>query len=163
MFLKNYRKNPPALLRIFALFGLAITFLCGAASIANAQTNKGTYLDFTGDGKTDWAVINVQLTSNYPFRWKILGNQTGSSAQTAPFIRVFDYGPIGDIAVPGDYTGDRKTDPTVWRPDPQGIFYVAQFPAGTDEIKLDLAVPWGIGHVDGAGSQGDYDGDGKMD
>ena len=158
MFLKNHRENPPALLMIFAVFGLAITVLCGAAKITNAQTNKSTYLDFTGDGKTDWAVVTN--TSDRHYRWKILANQP-ISAQNPPFIRIFDYGLISDFLIPGDYTGDRKTEPTIWRPGQQGIFYVAQFPSGTGGITLDRAVPWGT--VDDGPVPGDYDGDGKLD
>ncbi len=158
MFFKNYRKNPPALLlMILAVFGLAIIVLCGAAN-TDAQTNKSTYLDFTGDGKTDWAVITN--TPDRHYRWKILANQP-ITAGNPPFIRIFDYGFISDFLIPGDYTGDRKAEPTVWRSDQQGIFYVAQFPTGANGITLDRAVQWGT--VGDGSVPGDYDGDGKLD
>jgi hypothetical protein len=164
MFLKNHREKPSALLMNFASFALAIIFLCGAANITDAQTNKSTYLDFTGDGKTDWAVIRTPRTPDQNYRWKILANQP-ISAQNPPFIRIFDYGLISDRLLPGDYIGDRKTEATVWRPSEQSIFYVAQFPTGTNGITLNRAVPWGIGGIgrDSSYPQGDYDGDGKMD
>ncbi len=124
MFLKNYRENPSSQLRIFAVFGLAIIFLCGGANTTGAQTNRGTYLDFTGDGKTDWAVIRPPQAPGQLFTWKILGNSASSTPSVA-FIRIFDYGLFGDVILAGDYTGDRKTEPTVWRRNAQGRFYVA--------------------------------------
>ena len=145
----------------FAIFGLVIIFLWSVISAA-AQTNKGAYLDFTGDGKTDWTVISaLPDLPGQPFRWKILGNPA-SPYPNAAFIRIFDYGSIGDIILEGDYTGDRKTDLTVWRPGSQSIFYTAQFPTGNGGIALDRAVPWGA-EFDGSFAQGDYDGDGKLD
>lgn len=164
MFSKN--KNKFTSLTVFAVFGLAIVNLC-AANSAIAQTNKGTHLDFTGDGKTDWTVVSGPQRQGEPFTWKILGNQTGSVPHPA-FIRVFDYGLLGDSVIPGDYTGDRKTDLAVFRPsktlDGQGIFYVAQFPIGTGGITLEPAVRWG-GAFDNYPliGRGDYDGDGKVD
>ena len=161
MFLKNQKENTFASLTLFSVFGLAIIVLW-AANAAVAQTNKGAYLDFTGDGKTDWITISALLnTPGHPFRWKVLGNPA-SPVPNEAFIRIFDYGSIGDIILAGDYTGDRKTDLTVWRPGSQSIFYSAQFPIGTGGIMLDRAVPWGT-QTDGSFAQGDYDGDGKLD
>ncbi len=112
MFTKNYRQNSSALLTIFAVFGLAILAF-GAAKTANAQATKSTYLDFTGNGKTDWVTINaLPNMPGQPFRWKVLGNPA-SPVPNEAFIRIFDYGSIGDILIPGDYIGDRKTDLTV--------------------------------------------------
>jgi hypothetical protein len=161
MFLKNQKENTFAPLTLFSVFGLAIIVLW-AANAAVAQTNRGTYLDFTGDGKTDWAVINgLPKTPGQPFRWKVLGNPA-SPVPNEAFIRIFDYGNLSDIILAGDYTGDRKTDLTVWRYGSQSIFYSAQFPIGTGGIMLDRAVPWGT-QTDGSFAQGDYDGDGKLD
>lgn len=162
MFLKTHRENPAAPSMIFLLFALAIIALYGAANVTDAQTNKSAYLDFTGDGKTDWAVIKYPQAPGQPIRWKILGNPA-SSAPNAAFIRIFDYGLAGDdVIVPGDYTGDRKTELTVYRRGTPGIFYVAQFPIGTGGITLERAVPWGTA-LDNSLAQGDYDGDGKLD
>ncbi|CAN5404779.1 hypothetical protein BH20ACI1_BH20ACI1_25790 [soil metagenome] len=160
MLTKKYRENPFILSIIFAVFGLVI-FAFGAINMADAQINKSTYLDFTGNGRTDWAVIStLPKAPGQPFRWKILGNPA-SPVPNEAFIRIFDYGSIGDIILAGDYIGDRKTDLTVYRSGSQSIFYVAQFPIGTGGIMLDRAVPWGA--RDGSFAQGDYDGDGKLD
>ncbi|CAN5415021.1 hypothetical protein BH20ACI1_BH20ACI1_06450 [soil metagenome] len=160
MFTKNYTHNSFTQLMVFAVFGLIFAF--GAANAANAQAVKGTYLDFTGDGKTDWVTINTYLPStNYNYRWKVLENQTNPIPNEA-FIRVFDYGTVGDVVLAGDYIGDRKTDLTVWRKDQQGIFFTAEFPIGNGAIMIDRAVPWGA-NADDANVQGDYDGDGKLD
>lgn len=160
MFTKSNSKNSPAQLTLFAVFGLAVLVLCGTANTAKAQTNKGTYLDFTGNGKTDWTVIATPQTSSDAYRWKILGNQT-NSAPGADFIRIFDYGLFGDGFTCGDYIGDRKTDVAVYRRGQPGIYYVAQFPSGTGGITLDRAVRWG-GEWDRP-AHGDFDGDGKLD
>ncbi len=166
MFLKNYRKNLRWLLTIFAL--LLTVFWCGAnITTTNAQTtidNQPTRkriprpvpMDFTGDGRTDWATISYK--SDKPIRWKILGNPAIPAAGGEAFIRIFDYGFFGDFVVPGDYTGDRKTEVTVSRrQNSQSIYYIAQFPIGTGGITLDRAVYWN------GGAGGDYDGDGKLD
>jgi len=146
---------------MFAIFGLTVIVLCGVTTITTtAQTNRSTYLDFTGDGKTDWAVYTPPQEFGQQFRLKILGNQTGS-APSEPLIRVFDYGLFNDILFFGDYIGDRKTDLVAWRRGQPNIFYTAQFPIGTGGVTLDRAVRWGS-EIDGI-VQGDYDGDGKMD
>ena len=161
MFTKTDRCGSFLRLMILVVFGSAILAF-GAVQTANAQTDKGTYLDFTGNGKTDWVVIRTALhSSDENYRWKILGNPA-SSVPNQAFIRIFDYGVLPDVILAGDYTGDRKTDLNVWRPNSQSIFYVAQFPSGTNGITLERAVPWGISS-DYSLVQGDYDGDGKFD
>lgn len=161
MFFNNYNENPVSLLMNFTRFGLMMIVLCAAAAnIVSAQTNRSTYLDFTGDGKTDWAVYTPPPTEGQSFKFKILGNQTGS-APSQPLIRVFDFGLSSDIIFLGDYIGDRKTDLVARRGGQPHVFYVAQFPIGTADWTLDRAVRWGA-QTDGT-VQGDYDGDGKMD
>jgi len=147
---------------MFAIFGLTVIVLCGVTTITTtAQTNRSAYLDFTGDGKTDWAVFTPLPASGQPYRLKILGNQTGSTPNP-PLIRIFDYGIQNDILLFGDYIGDRKTDLVAWRRgQSNNIFYTAQFPIGTGGIVLDRAVQWGA-ETDGV-AHGDYDGDGKID
>jgi hypothetical protein len=160
MFLKNYRENPRSLFTIFAV--LVTVLWCGANITTNAQTTpKRVPMDFTGDGRSDWATIVIPTAATSPLRWKVTGNPAAPGPNNA-FQRAFDYGLGSDRIVPADYIGDRKTDVTVWRPGAEGIFYVAQFPIGTGGITLDRAVRWGT-TGDNARQGGDYDGDGKAD
>ena len=120
------------------IFTLLITvFLWGANLTINAQTIRRVPFDFTGDGRTDWTTIaNLTAPDGTPLRWKILGNPA-SADPNAAFKRDFDYGLRGDVPVPRDYTGDRKTEVAVWRPGTQGIYYVSQFPTGAGGITLE--------------------------
>lgn len=163
-FLKNYSENLRSLFMIFAV--LVTVFCCGNITVTNAQViRKNVPLDFTGDGRTDWATFSTNFSlGTAPIRWKITGNPA-SAEPNAAFKREFDYGFSNDTIVPRDYTGDRKTDVAVWRIQSfgLGIYYVAQFPIGTDGITLERTVRWGGLAGDRAGAEGDYDGDGKVD
>jgi len=121
-------------------------------------TPRRVPMDFTGDGRTDWATIGVNAGA---WRWKVTGNPA-SPVPNAAFQRAFDYGFTSDVLVPADYIGDRKTDPTVWRPGTPGIFLVGEFPIGPGGVLLDRAIQWGAA-TDRAIQGGDYDGDGKAD
>ena len=136
MFLTKIRKNLPTVSMIFTL--LITFFSWGANLTTNAQTIRRVPLDFTGDGRTDWATIanlNAPAPIGTPLRWKILGNPA-PAAPNAAFKRDFDYGLRGDVPVPRDYTGDRKTEVAVWREGAPGIHYVSQFPTGTGASRL---------------------------
>ncbi len=165
MFLKDYRENPRSLFMIFAV--LVTVFWCGAnLTTTNAQTPtptpKRVPMDFTGDGRSDWATIVIPAATGLPLRWKVTGNPAAPGPNNA-FQRAFDYGFSGDFIVPADYILDRKTDVTVWRPGTPGIFYVAEFPTGPGGITLNQAVRWGTADDRLVFQGGDYDGGGKAD
>lgn len=163
MFLGKNKKN---LRSLFTAFALAAVVLTGA-SIADAQVAVTRLNDFTGDNRTDWMNLAFPAVSG-PIRWKYLQNPA-PAAPGAAFKRDFDYGlivsaDVGDSVTVGDYVGDSKSEPTVWRDsDSPATFYVSNFPLGAGGITLNRAVRFGNGASDVPGVQGDYDGDGKTD
>ena len=133
---------------------------------------KSTLFDFTGNGRTDWTTLTVPTSG--AITWRIAGNPAASGPNQA-FIRIFNYGlsniitnadgdliQTGDQIVPQDYSGDQKTEVSVWRPGAQSYFYTSQFPTGTAGITLERAVQFGSMNDDPTVA-GDYDGDGKID
>lgn len=155
-------KNTKNLRSLFTVFALAMIVILSGASIADAQTPTTRLNDFVGDNRTDWTTL--QFTENGPIRWKNLQNPA-PTAPGAAFRRDFDYGlAASDSITVGDYIGDSKSDPTVWRGTPgPATFYVGNFPLGTGGITLNRAIQFGNGATDVPGAQGDYDGDGKTD
>jgi hypothetical protein len=111
--------------------------------ITNNCRNAG--FDVSGDGNADIATFRpsgAQATWNI---WSIADNGTP----------IFQLGSAGDVPVPGDYYGDEKTDPAVFRPT-NGLWYTSLSPTNNYDAKA-----WGV-----AGDipvQGDYDRDGITD
>jgi hypothetical protein len=128
--------------------------------------------DYDGDGKTDFAVWRPSTGT-----WFIIqSSQTPGGAPAAPAApgltipppaglnidtsaitaqRSQQWGQVGDIPVPGDYSGDGKTDFAVWRPS-TGEWFIKDNASGAERgqqwgIAGDIPVP------------GDYSGDGKTD
>jgi subtilisin family serine protease len=108
------------------------------------RARRDNRADFDGDYKTDISILNPGT----PYYWTSLNSSNGQYVS-------FSFGQSGDIAVPGDYNGDGKTDRAVFRPsngnwyiatDMSGAFYGGQF-----GISEDIPVAR------------DYDGDGKTD
>lgn len=126
-----------------------------------AVERQRTSFDFDGEETADITVLRSSGT-NSPLFWYY-----GSDAPSRPApveenllsptpnaFTGFQFGLEGDIAVPGDYDGDGKTDAAVFRP-AQGTWYVNQTTNGF------LGFNWGL-----AGDipvPADYDGDGKAD
>ncbi len=154
MILKNKNNLRP----LFTILALITTMLWWGANSTNAQTPaRGVLHDFTGSGRTSFVTLGVPEGGG-SIRWRIAANPPGSPA----FIREFDFGnSTMDFIVPEDYTGNQRTEPTVWR-NGNGTFYVAQTPTGTGGITLERAVQWGQ-PGDDPRAVGDYDGDGKTD
>ena len=107
----------------------------------NYQTDKIISADFDGDKKTDYAVWRCRFPSEDTGYWYWRESSTGN-------YRALHFG-IGnqDLAIPGDYDGDGKTDHAVSRydrnPDQalgKTIFYVNRSTGGM------TAVHWGNGY-----------------
>jgi hypothetical protein len=107
-----------------------------------ASRNRGTSMDFDGDGRSDLGVYRPSTGIGY-FR------ESGGT------IATYGGGRGADIPVAADYDGDGKTDVAVFRPS-TGIWYIVYSSTGTGAfyqwgLTGDIPVP------------GDYDGDGKTD
>lgn len=135
-----------------------------AANLNIASAARSGLFDFTGDARTDFTVLT--LPTGGQITWKVAGNPAPAGANQA-FIRIFNYGLTSDKLEPADYSGDSKSEVTVWRRASQAIFYQAQFPNGTGGVTLERAVRFGTGvstqNTDQPDAIGDYDGDGKID
>jgi hypothetical protein len=132
----------------------------GVGQLGDAATDFITPEDFDGDGKDDLAVWTEAPATQANF--KILQSTTNT-------VRVEFFGQTGDDpAVVGDYDGDGKADPTVYRcpgiADPDGQCYFFYRGSLNNPSGSVTYVPWGFG-VDGDFFPyvGDMDGDGKND
>lgn len=105
--------------------------------------------DYDGDGKADFAIWRPADGN-----WWII-NSGFASGVTAESFSVHQWGLWGDYAMPGDYNGDGKADPAVWRPW-NGTWYLRDLPSNDAEV-----VQWGL-----PGDEprlGDFNGDGVLD
>lgn len=129
---------------------LLIGFVVSVLSLDVAAARRPV-IDFTGDSRTDFVTLSA-ASSTDPLVWKVLRNP-GSEG----FSRIFNWGVGNDSITPGDFIGDGKWEPGVWR---TGIFYITPF--------FETSVPppsyfyWGQAG-DTLARDGDFDGDGKQD
>jgi len=132
----------------------------GVGQLGDAATDFITPEDFDGDGKDDLAVWTEAPATQANF--KILQSTTNT-------VRVDFFGQTGDDpAVVGDYDGDNKADPAVFRCPALGggdgqcyFFYRGSNANPSGNITY---VPWGFGEDgDFFPLVGDFDGDGKND
>ncbi|MEO8042628.1 MAG: hypothetical protein ABI646_08470 [Acidobacteriota bacterium] len=107
--------------------------------------------DYDGDGKADPAVYRPGAApgqqSNFYYR--------GSFNNPAGNVTVLPWGLSGDIAARGDYNGDGRLDPTVFRP-VSGTWYSLNLTNGSS-----TATNWGLAADKLVPA--DYTGDGKTD
>ncbi len=119
----------------------------GAAVLGPKTSGALNLLDFTGDGRADYAVFRP--TNNF---WYI--NPTSSTSNLDFTGRAFGNAAT-DVLTPGDYDGDGKTDLAVWRAT-NGTFYVLR---SSDNTFTGMQ----FGQNGDVPVARDYDGDGKTD
>ena len=110
--------------------------------------------DYDGDGTSDLAVYQSSTGT-----WNILNLIPGTSGslQFRGARVAYQWGLDGDMPVPGDYDGDGRTDPAVYRP-ANGVWYLLR---SSTNFTTSAAIQWGLpGDVP---VPGDYDGDGVTD
>lgn len=151
---------------LFAILALLIGISGPVAPVSAQDAADSTQVpavyrplyNFTGDARTDF--VNVVVgTVGTPITWKALRNPA-DPAPNAAFIRVFNYGLVGDSLTPHNYTGDSRTEVAVWR---TGVFYIGAFPDGLGPIDPLTYVNWGNASGENLARDGDYDGDGTDD
>lgn len=105
-----------------------------------------TVLDFDGDGRTDYSVIQNSNGSLIWHTMTVYGN-----------YKAVNFGLSGDVPVPADFDGDYQTDIAVWRAGTPSYFYVLNSRNNTFQ-----AVQWGTNGDMPTVTQ-DFDGDRKAD
>ena len=120
------------------------------------STDKLAPADYDGDGKFDIAVWRDEPSNPNRANFYIL-NSSDSTLRTEQFGRTGD-----DPSIVGDYDGDGKADPAVYRDggaagNQSYFFYRPSSQPGTDFVTL----YWGTGGDKSV--RGDFDGDGKLD
>lgn len=117
--------------------------------------------DYTGDGHDDPACYRDGAQGVWWY-FASSGPRSGSFVST-------NWGTTGDVAVPGDFTGDGKADFHVQRSTPQGgppvntgVFYMHPGTGGTDAPGADVTTNY-FGLGTDTVYPGDWDGDGRAD
>ena len=142
-----WRAGPTGYLYILNSFDNSVTI----EQFGQTGDDPSVVGDYDGDGKADPAVYRAGASpgqqSVFYYRGS-LNNPTGA-------ISFVPWGSNGDLAARGDYNGDGRLDPTIFRP-ANGTWYSLNLPNGTT-----TAINWGIGTDKLV--QADYTGDGKTD
>jgi uncharacterized delta-60 repeat protein/CSLREA domain-containing protein len=106
--------------------------------------------DYDGDGKVDPAVYRNAAVGNQSYFY-----YRGSLNNPNNTITFIPWGASGDVAVRGDYSGDGRLDPTVFRPS-NGVWYSLNSVA-----NVSTATQWGL--ATDKLVPADYNGDGRTD
>jgi hypothetical protein len=156
----------PAVFRPGSTANSAIWFiLFSATNYTTSQTipfgdrnDKPVPADYDGDSRTDVAQWTPGTGT-----WSVLGSGcVGGLFSCAIVPNGISWGSaaVGDIAVPGDYDGDGKADPAVYRPGGSSGWWILSSLSGYVQVTTPQKY-WGTtGDVP---VPGDYDGDGKTD
>ena len=123
----------------------------GAASLGDVPVPA----DYDGDGITDPAVWRASTGT-----WYWLQSSNGFSRSAFGKV-AWGVAALGDVPVTGDFDGDGKTDPAVWRTSTGKWYWLRS----SDEYarSTSRAVPWGNASSGDVPVPADYDGDGITD
>ena len=118
------------------------------------QRRRATTVDFDGDSKTDFAIARQNATAGTTEWWI---SNSGGGTSIFPFGLNTDFNTQRLLA--GDFDGDGKDDPTIWRSGatPNAFFFILQ--SATLTVR---AEQFGT-TSDDARVIYDYDGDGRCD
>jgi len=111
--------------------------------------------DFDGDGKSDFAYI-VPPSGGQSAAYAILKSSTNYDFSQVQFAAA-GFPALGDTPVFGDFDGDGKADPGIWRAS-QGVWII---PQSSSNYTSYLFCQWG--QSGDTPIVGDVDGDGKTD
>jgi hypothetical protein len=116
-------------------------------------TPKDAFVDFDGDGKSDFGIIRRPGVVG-AWTWWYQLSSTGT-------VHTFNFGESPrDITQPVDFDGDGKDDVAMWRNSPQtgevSAYYIIQ--SSNNTVKI---IPFG--QPGDTPTTADYDGDGKAD
>lgn len=118
------------------------------------ETDSLAAADYDGDGRADLAIWRDETLDPDRANFYILQSSDGT-------VRIEQFGRTGDTpSVVGDWDGDGKADPAVYRNGSGGnsqFFYRPSSQPGTDFTPVE----WGIAGDEPA--RGDFDGDGRLD
>jgi hypothetical protein len=116
-------------------------------------TPKDAFVDFDGDGKSDFGIIRRGGVIS-PWTWWIHESSSGA-------IKTFNFGlSPNDVPQPVDFDGDGKDDIAMWRNTPQTGQICAYYIINSSDNTLKI-IPFG--QNGDTPVTADYDGDGKAD
>ena len=111
--------------------------------------------DFDGDGKVDLAYI-VPPAGGQSAAYAILKSSANYEFGQAQFVPA-GFPSLGDTPVVGDFDGDGKADPGIWRSS-QGVWII---PRSSSNYTTYIFAQWG--QAGDTPIVGDFDGDGRSD
>lgn len=156
-------------LAILLFFAAIFANLTTAANGAKTESQTGvatTYLDFFGNGLTDFAILTA--SAGGPVRWRVLRNDNPAPPGPGQ-AGIFDiaWGQVSTdfIPNPGNYSGNGITDLTIYRSangNPANHYITLPINQSPQPPGGAVFFKWGSAN-DIIGAEGDYDGDGIMD
>ncbi len=138
---------------VFLMLFVSATNTNVFAQDAYTSVPKDAFVDFDGDGKSDFGIIRRPGVIG-SWTWWIQESSSGA-------IKSFNFGlSPNDVPQPVDYDGDGKDDVAIWRNTPQTGQVSAYYIINSSDNTLKI-IPFG--QNGDTPVTADYDGDGKAD